>query len=117
MARVAVVVIEAVVPHPHQPAIRPVVDTPSERRGAHGEELRAVIERGVTDPAGRHSAADRPTLVDHRDVECAAGLVVQRPRRHESRHPGADDDDAHQPPAAVTTDKCIGCGSATTRCW
>ena len=62
VAGMAVVAVEAVVPHPDEPAIHPVVDPAPKGRRAHGEELRAVVERGVTDPAGGHPPTDRSTL-------------------------------------------------------
>ena len=93
VARVAVVGREPVRPDRGESTLDPVVDLALERGRPHGEELGAVVERGVADATGGEPPADRASLVDQHDIDVG---VDETSPGDEPTDPGADDDDAHQ---------------------
>jgi hypothetical protein len=84
--------IKAATPFVNNASFDPRIDMCCILFAAHGEELRTVIKRGVTNASRCKATTNTAAFVEHNDIVPTSG---KRLRRHQTRESGANNNDAH----------------------
>ncbi len=85
ITRIPIFRAESATPLVHHSGVQPLVDGRAECLCPSREELRAVVEDGVTDPARRKTSAHTSTLVDHEHVLACFGQAAGGDQTRQAR--------------------------------